>query len=926
MRGFVGRDGELADLRAFLAEARAGRGRLVLVAGEPGIGKTRLAEELARHAGTAGMALGRGRTSEDEGSPPYWVFRQLARSIGWDVPALFTGRVASAAPAEARFEAFEAFAEDLRAAAAPAGLLAVLDDLQWADAASLALLVHLARGIGQSHLMIVATYRDTEPAARSALSAALSALAHEQDVTRIRLDGLTAAQVGAQLVDVTGAAVSAELAAAVQERSGGNPFFVAELGRMLGPVGEALPDAVPDVVVDAVRARLARLSEPCRTLVATAAALGVELDPELLAHVTGRSVTEVLADLDEAVDAGIIAKQRFAHDLVRAAARLDLPTATRLDAHARTAAWLMTRPDAVQRAAQIAHHLLESLPVGDAAAAGEWAERAADEALGQLAWERAAELYGQACDTPAAMTAARRSRLLRGVGVALICGGAIDAGKAALAAAADAARDSGDAAVLGEVALAAEGIADAWRWGGGRLAEEALAGLPTDDDPLRARLLALNVIEAGLLGDVEADRNSAEALAMAERLDDRRALRSALRARQMVRSRPDGVHERLELGDRMLAIGTADGDDDTALWGRLWRFDALVMLGRLDEAEAELVPMGVVAERGRRWVARWHHLRNEAVIAIARGRFDDAAGALHRCIALVQGRAEENSSLVGVPLTVLIVIGGLTGRTDLAPEAMLGSFDRAAPPFVRAVRAESCLRQGDRDRARAFFAGAAAPGQWPFTSLLIACTAHVAVAAELGSPEDLATAAAVLQPHADLFVTGGAGAQTFGGSVRTYLGMAAAAAGRLDAAVRELRLAIAADERIGAPPFAAIARLELAKVLARRRRAADVEEAAALAVAVAATAATLQMGPLRRDAEALTVALGGARSDPLTRREREVVTHLAQGLTNRQIAALLHISERTAEKHVENVLVKLDLPNRTHVAAWARQEMRTGPT
>ncbi len=922
MRGFVGRDGELADLRALLAEARAGRGRLVLVAGEPGIGKTMLAEELARHADAAGMALGRGRTSEDEGSPPYWVFRQLARSIGWDVPALFTGRVASAAPAEARFEAFEAFAEDVRAAAAPAGLLAVLDDLQWADAASLALLVHLARGIGQSHLMIVATYRDTEPAGRSALPAALSALAHEQDVTRIRLDGLSAAQVGVQLADVTGAAVSAELAAAVQERSGGNPFFVAELGRMLDTAGEALPG----VVVDAVRARLARLSEPCRTLVATAAALGVELDPELLAHVAGRSVTEVLADLDEAVDAGIIAKQRFAHDLVRAAARLDLPTATRLDAHARTAAWLMTRPDAVQRAAQIAHHLLESLPVGDAAAAGEWAERAADEALGQLAWERAAELYGHACDTDVAITAARRSRLLRGVGVALICGGAIDSGRAALAAAADAARSSGDAAVLGEVALAAEGIADAWRWGGGRLAEEALAGLPPDDDPLRARLLALNVIEAGLLDDVDADRNSAEALAMAERLDDRRALRSALRARQMVRSRPDGVHERLELGDRMLAIGTADGDDDTALWGRLWRFDALVMLGRLYEAEAELVPMGVVAERGRRWVARWHHLRNESVIAMARGRFDDAAGALHRCIALVQGRAEENSSLVGVPLTVLIVIGGLTGRTDLVPEPMLGSFDRVAPPFVRAVRAESCLRQGDRDRARAFFAGAAAPGQWPFTSLLIACAAHVAVAAELGPPEDLATAAAVLQPHADLFVTGGAGAQTFGGSVRTYLGMAAASAGRLDAAVREFRLAIAADERIGAPPFAAIARLELAKVLARRRRAADVEEAAALAVAVAATAATLQMGPLRRDAEALTATLGGARSDPLTRREREVVTHLAQGLTNRQIAALLHISERTAEKHVENVLVKLGLPNRTHVAAWARQEMRTGPT
>jgi len=922
VRGFVGRDGELSNLRAVLADARAGRGRLVLLAGEPGIGKTRLAEELARHADAAGTALGRGRTSEDEGSPPYWVFRQLARSIGWAVPELFTGRAASAAPAEARFEAFEAFAEDLRAAAAPDGLLAVLDDLQWADAASLALLVHLARGIGHSHLMIVATYRDTDPAGRAALSAALSALAHEQDVTRIRLDGLTAAQVGAQLADVTGAAVSAELAAMVQERSGGNPFFVAELGRVLDRDGEVLPE----VVVDAVRARLARLSGPCRTLVATGAALGVELEPELMAQVTERSVADVLADLDEAAEAGILAKQRFVHDLIREAARLDLPTATRLSAHARTAAWLADRPDAAHRAAQIAHHLLESLPVGDPVQASEWAERAADEALDQFAWERAAELYRRASGTGAPISAVCRSRLLRGAGVALICGGAIDPGRAALSAAADAAREAGDAAALGEVALAAEGIADAWRWGGGRLAAEALAGLPPGDDPLRARLLALSVIEAGLLDDANADRNSADALAMAERLADRPALRSALRARQMVRSRPDGVHERLELGERMLAIGMADGDGDTALWGRLWRFDALVMLGRLDEAEAELVPMGVVAERGRRWIARWHHLRNEAVIAIARGRFDDAADTLHRCIALVQGRAEEHSSLVGVPLTVLIIIGGLTGRTDLVPEPMLESFDRVAPPFVRAVRAGSCLREGDRERARGFLAGAATPDQWPFTSLLIAAAAYIEVAAELGSPEHLASAAAALQPHADLFVTGGAGAQTFGGSVRTYLGIAAASAGRLDVAVRELRLAVAGDERIGAPPFAAIARLALAKVLARRRRATDVDEAAALAATVAETAAALQMGPLRRAAEALSAALGGDRSDPLTRREREVVTHLAQGLTNRQIAALLHISERTAEKHVENVLVKLGLSNRAQVAAWAHAEMRTGPT
>jgi hypothetical protein len=160
----------------------------------------------------------------------------------WPVPELFTGRASVAPSAEARFEAFEAFTEDLRARAAPDGLLAVLDDLQWADAASLALLVHLARGIGPAPLMILATCRDTEPTGQ--LSATISALAQEPNLTRMRLVGLSEAEVGEQLAVVTGAAVSPEVAGRVCRRSGGNPFFVAELGHLLDAAGDALPEIV----------------------------------------------------------------------------------------------------------------------------------------------------------------------------------------------------------------------------------------------------------------------------------------------------------------------------------------------------------------------------------------------------------------------------------------------------------------------------------------------------------------------------------------------------------------------------------------------------------------------------------------------------------------------------------------------------------
>src|SRR6266699_2484563 len=431
---FVGRARELDLLGTRLDEARGGRGQLVLITGEPGIGKTRLAEELARRTEAMGVPLGWGRASEDEGSPPYWIFRQLARSTGRAMPGLLTGGAGDGGSAEARFEAFEALADDLRAAAEAQGLLLVLDDLQWDDAASLAVLVHLARGIGRSRLMLVATYRDTETTGRSALSSALPALASEPSLSRVRLVGLTQAEVERQLNLVTGTSVPTELAVLVSRRTGGNPFFVAELGRLAGSAGRALPEAV----LDTVRARLARLSRPCRQLIAIAAVLGSELDPATLAEVAERQVAQVLADLDEAAAAGVVAGPdgwRFGHDLIRESARLDLPTAARLTAHARLAACLESRTDATARAPEIAYHWLESLPLGDPVRACEWAERAADQALGQLAWERAAHMYRRARETGARLTAADRTRLLRRQGVAYLRGGDVQAGSAALTAA-----------------------------------------------------------------------------------------------------------------------------------------------------------------------------------------------------------------------------------------------------------------------------------------------------------------------------------------------------------------------------------------------------------------------------------------------------------------------------------------------------------
>jgi predicted ATPase len=221
--------------------------------------------------------------------------------------------------------------------AVPNGLLVVLDDVQWADPASVALLAHLAPAIADARLALVVTYRDTETIGQEPLRAALGALSREPSVTRVTLTGLNVPEVGECLADVAGFAVPESVAAAICSRTNGNPFFVGELGSLLAGSSDG---ALPARVRDAVRARLGRLSPGCRDIVSAAAALGSELDTAALVHVTGSALTAVLDAIDEAAAAGIVTASGvrvFAHDLIRDAARLDVPTASRLGLHRRMA-------------------------------------------------------------------------------------------------------------------------------------------------------------------------------------------------------------------------------------------------------------------------------------------------------------------------------------------------------------------------------------------------------------------------------------------------------------------------------------------------------------------------------------------------------------------------------------------------------------
>ena len=366
-----------------------------------------------------------------------------------------------------------------------------------------------------------------------------------------------------------------------------------------------------------------------------------------------------------------------------------------------------------------------------------------------------------------------------------------------------------------------------------------------------------------------------------------------------------------ELGTRMLALGVADSDDDAVLWGRLWRVDAFAQLGRINDADAELTLLAPTVARLRSPGPDWHLRRSQAALAFGRGEFGYARQLAEECLRFAAHGHENMRTLTAA---FLVRLNAITGRDEWL-DPSLDDF-RWSPPFGMVMRSWWHLTLGRPEQARRYYQPSEAFAGVPGIRYLITYAGFAELAAAFGDQETAGEIHRSLLPYADLFVCSGAGLTIVDGSVRRYLGIAATVLGHLDEAVRHLRAAIAANEREGLAACAALATADLARALARRGRTGDRSEAEALAVSAAACAERLGMLPLLRDARDLAAALDGSAAGPLTRREGEIAELIARGLTNRQIAAALHISERTAENHVQHIMAKLGLHTRTQIAAW----------
>ncbi|MFC4943823.1 helix-turn-helix transcriptional regulator [Pseudonocardia sp. GCM10023141] len=945
---FVGRSAELDELVGRFEDALAGRPGVALVAGEPGIGKTRLVAEVCRIAGSRAVPALWGTCTDEEGAPAYWPWRRILRSwiaaagpeavlpevaaeLVRIAPELRTSGAVPPGPAgpEQRFAAFDAAASFFTEAAAPGGLVLVLDDAQWADPASLALLGHVARHARDARLLLAVTYRPRELGDDPARTAAVADLARLPGTVRLELRGLDEHAVAAALTDRLGRRPSAEVVATVVRRSRGNPFFVGELGRVLANPG-ATGDQVPGAVRDAVRRRLDRLPPASRTVLDVAAVIGREFDLEMLAGAAGVSAETLLDELEPALADGLLDRPRgstalrFGHDLVRETLLVELAPAQRTRVHHRIVALLepmATDPDV---APELAHHALAALPLGSPAAAVGWARTAAEQAMAQLAHEEAARLYTLAVDAGrSVLPAAARAELLIAAAHAYAAANAVATTTELCTEAADLARHIGDPQLLGRAALVMPGVSDlTWLAVSRQWCEEALRDLAPADSPLRARLLAQLCHAMVVAADHDGmDDASARALAMAERLGDRESLVSALRARQLARSSADGNAERAALGGRMLALGESTGDADAALWGRIWRFDAFLQAGRIADAELELDRVEPVVARLRLPLARLHLIRSRAALAFGRGQYADATRLNDEAM-----RIAEDGQHSGALLTATAVRFTLRMFTGSNVEVdALESMAEHDSPFVALVRswlAQWLMAVGRLDAAHRWYARLPPPGSrrlLPFMVMPV-LTHRALLATDLGDAASAEVCYRLLLPHADLHGVGGAGAVTTGGSVQLYLGTAALGAGRPEPAVRHLRAAIIANEAVGFVPFAAMSRYRLAAALRARGRPADSDEAVALLAAADTVADRIGMAPLRAQIARLAgqVRDGGV----LTHRETEIAELVGRGLTNRQVAASTHISERTVESHVQHILAKLGFSSRSQIAAWSAR--RTG--
>jgi DNA-binding CsgD family transcriptional regulator/tetratricopeptide (TPR) repeat protein len=921
----AGRSEELTVLEDAIDFAHRGAGRLVLICGEAGIGKTGLADTAAQLAAARGMLMVKGYAVDDPGAPPMWPWVRAFQAMA-ELRSILDRRIADDADPSARFRMFVEITTRLRELSMPDGMFLLLEDLHWADRSSVLLLRHLVAELADCRLVLVATFRE-ESAGH--LSTVVPDLLRSRSHRVVRLGGLDASAIADWMRSMPELAAWSGAARLLESRTDGNPLLI----RL---VAEALPANADAMAVDRllteradlralVMKRLDALSNPARRLMATASVLAERIQPDLLSRLTGHTIQQTEACLREAVDSGVLQNRpaglSFTHALVRDAVYAQLLPWDRADLHVRVANALaqLGQPEL---AGPIATHWRRADRPRECV---DWARRAAVQAHSILAYDEAASFaelameQAQACGAVGAELAEIAVELARARFAAEQVPESIDA----CVLAADLAEAAARPDLLAEAALVIHGIGsiDVYRVIRG-LCDRALAQLPAHDSVIRARLLAQIAVaaaedEAGPVAQVL----SARALAAAEASGDPTAILEAIAARHLSITVPQTVHERLELANRAIELGSRSNSPMAELWGHLWRLEASLQLGDLVDFDRELAVVDRIGRARQSPIARWHWERLSATRSALVGNFEEAL--IHNENAKRLSEKMRDLSTTGMYFAFLNAVAMITGdpsaQSQLTPEYL-----NSLPPLpvVRITWPIVLAMRGERDAAVAAFEEfRSLPATFPVGTLWAATIGQIGLTAILLDDAEVAAQVyELLLPLAGYCTGDGSGAVISYGSNSLNLGDLALTVGRFDDALRHYADAIAVDIRIGARPFVALARFGWASALIARNTtpsASDLKEANKLLRNCVGEFRRLGMpGPLAC-AENLQKQVNARQPvNPLSRRESEVAVLVAQSLSNREIAERLFLSERTVESHVRAILAKMDFNGRTEIATW----------
>lgn len=908
--GFVGRDAELQQLAAAFKRSSTGDREVVLIGGEAGIGKTRLAAETAQRTFEHGTTVLYGRCDEDI-SIPYGpviealshLVRHIARDVLDDHVATYGGELARIPELGQRIgretvrpdassdgdllRFFDAVVGLLARASEDSPILIVLDDLHWADQPTLHLVKHIAASDRAMRVLLIGTYRRSDVAADQPLARLLADLRSDPTVSRIALGGLDGTELMELIQSAAGYPLDApaiSLAQALRRETDGNPFFATEILRNLAESGAVVQDAdgrwtiaddaselrLPESVLEVIGQRLARLSQAARRVLDVAAVAGDEFSLVLLERVrdAGAIVAEgeLFDALDEAVGSGTLTETdavepsyRFSHALIRKTIITNLTSVRRRRLHRVVGEALERLPDGSQaRVVALAHHFFEAAVTAGDAKAAEYCLLAAQGALDRLAYEDGLEqaehgLEAMARESPPDL--ARRAGLRLAVARAKARLGETGLARIEAWQAAADAEAVGSGTLLAEIAfwyaaMGSVGVADPQVV---ELCERALGVLPPEEVALRSKLTASL---AGRFALSEGDTARAQTLAreaveLGRASGDRWTLGWALGALAISLWGSPEVEERLGIIEEIFELDAGDRQGFGLEHAHLLRAVTHLELGDLERFSAEAAEIDNPANR---WSQVWYNravgAQCRALRAMLEGRFDEAEALSNSMLTLGATDPNTTNSYAGQIFYLRREQGRLT---ELSPfvDALVAQY----PTFAgwRLARALVRLESGERDAAVDDFR-AATTGRietWsggPLAPSTLALAAEVS--AVLSDAEHAAAIYQHLSPYAGKLVVVAQGVACIG-AVDRFLGMLSATTGAWNTALEHYQRALALEERIAAQPQLARTLTWQARLMATRLDHGDGDSARTVLIDARATASSCGMNSLAAEIEEL---------------------------------------------------------------------------